>query len=294
MLTIDPQLSESEVTTMFVRNGTAALSRVLTCPPSYLQRAAPINEISKKYVNQPLDQTKLKAEYRQLVEIYHQIGVTVEQLTPTIEMPNAVFSRDFGGCVREGYILGRFKKSIRFKESTAYEHKMADLGIPKLGEVVHGFFEGGDFAFLADNVVAIGMLDRTDQTGFDEIKAMLSPLGYQVYPVKAASRYLHLDMCFNLVADHLAVAYVQGLPPDFLSLLSKLAIKLIPVPETAIFKHGCNLESLGHHRVISLKQNQAVNVALRSAGMSVLELNAVETLKAGGGPHCMTFPLHRV
>ena len=50
---------------------------------------------------------------------------------------------------------------------------------------------------------------------------------------------------------------------------------------------------LSFHRVLSLKQNAEVNQKLREHGMDVIELDVVETLKAGGGPHCMTFPLAR-
>ncbi|MCP0886566.1 nitrate reductase [Ligilactobacillus sp. WILCCON 0076] len=277
---------------MFVKDGTSKLTKVLTCPPTFLKRAAPINEISKLHP-EPLQQEILLAEYQQLLDAYAKAGVTVEKLTPTVDMSNAVFARDFGGCVKEGYILGNFKKEIRFKERQAYENKMQELGVPKLAEVTTGYFEGGDFAFLRENVVAVGILDRTDQQGFETIKKALEPLGYQVYSVVADARYLHLDMCFNLVDEHLAVAYKEGLPAEFLELLKKLDIEIIPVEEEAIFKHGCNLESIGEHKVISLQQNKAVNDALRLRGMDVIELDISETLKAGGGPHCMTFPLQR-
>ena len=100
-------------------------------------------------------------------------------------------------------------------------------------------------------------------------------------------------MCFNLVDDHLAVSYRQGLPEEFRELLVKRNIEIIDVPEEAIYLHGCNLQALGEHRVMSLKQNEYVNEKLAAKGMEVIELDITEILKAGGGPHCMTFPLLR-
>lgn len=82
---------------MFVKNGTAKLQRVLTCPPTYLKMAAPINEISKKYQDQPLDRQKLAAEYQQLLAAYAAAGVEVEQLKPAATMTNSIFARDFSG-----------------------------------------------------------------------------------------------------------------------------------------------------------------------------------------------------
>lgn len=120
---------------MFVRNGTSVLKKVLTCAPTYLDEAAPINEISKKYQGQHLDKGKLLDEYQQLLDAYAKADIQVEQLTPQPSMTNSVFARDFGGCVREGYILGNFKEPLRYSEHSEYEEKMKQLGIPKLFEV---------------------------------------------------------------------------------------------------------------------------------------------------------------
>jgi len=100
-------------------------------------------------------------------------------------------------------------------------------------------------------------------------------------------------MCFNLVDEHLAVSYKDGLPDDFKKMLTKREVEIIEVPEASIFLHGCNLQALGDRRVMSLKRNESVNEQLDKKGMRVVELNVTEILKAGGGPHCMTFPLER-
>lgn len=191
------------------------------------------------------------------------------------------------GCVKEGYILGNFKLPLRYKEHMDYEQKMRELGIPVIARVEHGLFEGGDFAFLNETTIAVGMADRTNETGVEEIRTQLAPYGYRVIGVPLNPAYLHLDMCFNLVDDHLAVAYYNGLPDAFREELKKLEVKIIPVSEEAIFAHGCNLQALGNHRVISLSRNKEVNREMEKNGMDVIELPITEILKAGGGPHCM-------
>ena len=117
---------------------------------------------------------------------------------------------------------------------------MGELGIPAIVECKEGLFEGGDFAFLNENTIALGMVERTNEKEFEELK-----------------------------------------------------IDIIPVEEQAIFEHGCNLQALGNRKVISLKRNTYVNEELRKRGMEVIELDITEILKAGGGSHCMTFPLIR-
>lgn len=276
---------------MFVKNGTGVLKKVLLSKPEYL-KATPINEIAKKW-DLELDKEKMKKEHELLVNTYKEHGVEVVFLDANEERPNSVFARDFGGCVKEGYILGQFKEPIRYKEHSDYEKRMQELNVPVVARCKEGLFEGGDFAFLNESTIAIGMVARTNQKGVDEIKEQLEPYGYEVIGVPCKEEYLHLDMCFNLVDDHLAVAYKEGLPESFLQVLEKLQIKIINVEEQSIFEHGCNLQSLGNHRVLSLKRNSYVNEELRKEGMEVIELDITEILKAGGGPHCMTFPLIR-
>lgn len=277
---------------MYVKNGTGVLKRVLVSKPEYL-KAAKINEIAKKW-DYELDIEKMRIEHETFVQAYRDNGVTVEFLDADPGRPNSVFSRDFGGCVKEGYIMGNFRLPLRYQEHTDYERRMEELGVPKIAEIKEGLFEGGDFMFLNEHTIALGMLDRTNQAGYEEMKAQLAPLGYEIIGVPAKSEYLHLDMCFNLVDDHIAVAYKEGLPAEFLERLKKLEIELVTVPEEAIFSHGCNLQALGDHRVMSLKQNARVNEELAKRGMKIIELDITEILKAGGGPHCMTFPLERI
>lgn len=278
---------------MFVKNSIGVLKKVLMCRPTYL-KAVPINEIAKKWETTELDVEKMENEHRSLVEAYEANGVEVVMVDADSRRGNSVFSRDFGGCIREGYILGNFKEPVRFLEREVYKNKMEELGIPMVAECKEGLFEGGDFTFLDDNTLAIGMVARSNEKGIDEIRTALSKYGYKVIAVLCDEKYLHLDLCFNLVDEKLAVAYRDGLPKEFLKTLDDMGIETIDITEESVFNHGCNLQSIGNKRVISLKQNTYVNEELRKREITVIDLDITEILKAGGGPHCMTFPLSRM
>ena len=58
------------------------------------------------------------------------------------------------------------------------------------------------------------------------------------------TRYLHLDMCFNLAAPKVAIGYAD-LPDTFVALLKKMEIELITDDEPAIFRHGYNVQAIG-------------------------------------------------
>lgn len=277
---------------MFVRNGAGRLTRVLMSPPSFLE-ARPINEIASRYVGIPFNKAVMQHEYEELRAVYEGLGIDVEELPADPERPNCVFARDFGACIREGYILGRYAVPIREKETLDYQKKMKALGIPLICQVKTGHFEGGDFIFLDEHTLAIGMVARSDAAGVREIRSAVEPLGYHVIPVPADPVYLHADLLFNVVDEHLALAYQPALPDEFLREVKRRDIEMINVPADYVMTLGSNVQALGGHRVVALSSNHAVNRLMEKRGMTVIEADISEICKSGGGPHCMTFPLCR-
>ncbi|MGM0216170.1 dimethylarginine dimethylaminohydrolase family protein [Enterococcus sp. AZ109] len=279
---------------MYVKNGIGVLEQVLLSDPNHVTETSQINEIAKKWDLRKIDDGQIQREFEQVQNLYQKLGIQVQLAQATEILPHGVFARDFGCCVKEGYVLGRYKHGIRQPETHYFKAQMEKLGIPLLGTISgNGIFEGGDFVLLNEHTIAVGLLDRTNENGFRQLKELLEPFGYSLHAVKAKSEYLHLDMCFNLITPDTAIGYKAGLPDEFLDLLQELNIALIEGTEAAIFQHGYNVQAIGNRRVISLAQNQWLNTQMRHRNIEVYEINLEETLKLGGGIHCMTFPLKR-
>lgn len=277
---------------MFVKNSTGKLKQVLMSYPQYLS-IEPINVISKHFKDHQLDKKKIDEEFNLLVQTYQNLGIEVFFLPPSETYPDSVFARDFGACLKDGYILGRFKHEYRKNERKAYEKKMQKLNIPQLFKVHEGYFEGGDFFFLDDKTIVIGLLERTNQIGYQEIKEHFKNQ-YEVLFVKSDPEFLHLDMCFNLIDEHLALICKDAFDISFLQELQKRNIELIEVSKKDIFRHGLNVQALGYKKVLALKKNHDINLQIKQKGYEVIELDITEILKCGGGIHCMTFPLKRI
>lgn len=277
---------------MFVKNSTGKLKQVLMSYPQYLS-IEPINVISKHFKDHQLDKKKIDEEFNLLVQTYQNLGIEVFFLPPSETYPDSVFARDFGACLKDGYILGRFKHEYRKNERKAYEKKMQELNIPQLFKIHEGYFEGGDFFFLDDKTIVIGLLERTNQIGYQEIKKHFKNQ-YEVLFVKSDPEFLHLDMCFNLIDEHLALICKDAFDISFLQELQKRKIELIEVSKEDIFRHGLNVQALGDKKVLALKKNHDINLQIKQKGYEVIELDITEILKCGGGIHCMTFPLKRI
>ena len=278
----------------FLSNATGRLRKVLLCPPDYFT-FQPINEITRGVLvrgEQP-DLEAFRREHAELVQAYRDAGVAVELIEPDPALPYMVYARDFGACLAEGVLIGSFREPVRQGEDLRYEAKVRELGLPVIGKVFRGSFEGGDFWLLDEATVVHGVAARTDWEGLRCAQEILEPLGYTVRGIQIASRNLHLDMAFNIVAPGVAVCATEQMPDFFLRALRKRRFELIEVGSAGVLSHHCNLQALGDDRVLSFAGNRAVNAKLRALGLEVVTPEITQILKGGGGPHCMTFPLLR-
>jgi len=279
----------------FVKNSsTAVMKKVLLCPPTYFE-FEPINVITEDWLEkgQKANKKECMREHADFVQAYRENGVEVELMNPKEGLTYEVFARDFGAVVKEGFIMGNFREPVRTGETPEYEAKMKELGIPCIARCTSGAFEGGDFWFLDEYVLAHGIVARTDLDGFNNVQRQVRELGYEMVGVPCLRQNLHLDMCFNIVADRVAVVCKEALPYNFLKMLEKRHFTLIDVPQEGVYRHYCNLQGIGNGKVMTFKNNKKVNEQMKALGLTTVELDFVEILKGGGGPHCMTMPLIR-
>lgn len=279
---------------LFVKNATNKLEKVLVCSPQYYKFNG-INEITKSWMDKgetEQNDTMVK-EWQTLLDAYADNGVDVVQMTPEKELEVETFARDFGAMVKEGAIMGHFRHPARQKESERYEKKLKELGVPIIARCNAGCFEGGDFWMIDEHTIAFGQVDRTDQAGVANLREQLEKYGYTVIGVPVPPANLHLDMAFNIVAEKVCLAATEQLPYNFLQMLKRRGFTIIDVPSEAVFKHGCNVEAIGDGKVIAIENNKEINDKMRSLGIEVIDIPLNQVLKAGGGPHCLTFPLKR-
>lgn len=279
----------------YVKNSTGVLKRVLMCSTDYY-KLLPLNFVAKQWADKGvvLDPAKCKAQHDALIAAYQANGVEVELIKPKEGLTYQVFARDFGVCIAEGYIMGAFREPVRRGETAEYEQKMAELGVPCVARCTAGAFEGGDFFFLDDYTMLHGVIERTDWDGLNNIKEQVNYLGYELIGVPVDKKYLHLDVCLNIIAEKTAVICKDILPSSVVRRFEKRGYALIEITPQEVLDYAANIQCLGDGRVLSSTTNIRINGVMRSLGLTVTEVDISEIVKGGGGIHCMTFPLERV
>jgi len=280
----------------FVSNEYSKLESVLLCRPDHFE-LQPINEIASEFIRRGElpDPERVQREHRDFAAAIEGAGVEVVWVEPRPNLPYQVFTRDIGVVTREGPLLGRFFRTVRHGEEEEATRVLESYGpIWRALDKEEGVaFEGGDFMYLDEKTVALGIGARTTRAGADRVQATMAEIGVEVIPVVFDEQYLHIDMIFNVVSDRVAVVCLEALPDEFVRLVRNRGFELIEEPPEGVFSLNCNLLALDEGRVLSTTSNKSVNSRLRALGIEVVEVDLRDLLKGGGGPHCMSFPIRR-
>jgi N-dimethylarginine dimethylaminohydrolase len=271
------------------------LRALIMCPPVYFEIDTPINKVQQKWqqLGRGPDPAKKLHQYGAVKRALESRGVDVHEIKPSKKFPFQVFTRDAGVITQRGAFISRFKRDLRMGEEqvVAGVLQQIDLDITHPVEAP-GVFEGGDFVFLDHARAFVGIGDRTDTEGFDQIKARMPFL--ELYPVPFPEGFLHLDVVLNIISPNTALAYPEALPTPVLDQLRSSGFRIIPVPETEQETMGTNVLAIGDGTVISASCNRKTNSHLRKHGFTPIEIEMSEIIKGGGGPRCMTLPVWRV
>ena len=112
-------------------------------------------------------------------------------------------------------------------------------------------------------------------------------------PVFAATP-LHLLSLISIVDRDLAVVYPPLMPVSFWRLLRDRGFQMVEVPQEEFPTLGPNVLALAPRKCLMLQGNPVTREGLERAGCEVLTYRGREiSLKAEGGPTCLTKPIPR-
>jgi N-dimethylarginine dimethylaminohydrolase len=253
------------------------------------------------YTGRP-DLPEAQREHDALAELLRAAGAEVlYHDEPQPDHADAIYTFDPALVTDQGAVILSMGKSRRRGEEAAMARRFEALGIPIL-YTLHGEAraEGGDLLWVDHDTLAVGQGFRTNAIGLSQLREALTPLGITVIPVElpyftGQDACLHLLSLISIVDEQLAVVYPPLLAVPFWQELQRRGFRLIEAPEAEFATMAPNVLALSPGRCVMLEGNPITQALLEDAGCQVTTYSGKEiSLKAEGGPTCLTRPILRV
>lgn len=250
------------------------------------------------YTSRP-DLNEARREHDALVEILAGAGAEViDHPEPQPDRADSIYVFDPALITDRGAVILRMGKELRRGEEAAMARRLREIGVPILAELGgEALAEGGDLLWLDPETLAAGQGFRTNAEGLRQLREILT--GVEVLPVElpfftGPDACLHLLSLISIVDRDLAVVYPPLMPVSFWRLLNDRGFRLVEVPEEEFPTMGPNVLALGPRKCLMLEGNPVTRDRLERAGCEVLTYRGREiSLKAEGGPTCLTRPIWR-
>lgn len=241
-------------------------------------------------------------------EVFRQLVVACGTEIIDIEdrndgLSDAMFTHDPSLMSDHGAIILNMGKPLRKAEPALHEQAYINAGIPILGRVEgNGSVEGGDCIWLDQNTLVVGRGFRSNQTGIDQLNAMLSPHGVKVLgfdlPVwQGAEACLHLMSVISPLAPKLVLIHAPLVPTALYQLMQSMGIELLEAPHDEFMaSSGLNLNVLptSPSKCIMIEGFPGTKAAMEAAGCEVQTFKGdALCIACEGGPTCLTRPIYR-
>lgn len=249
-------------------------------------------------------------------------------------MPNLYFTRDPFAMIGNGVSLNRMYSVTRSRETIygeyIFDHHPDFKKVPRYYSRYNTFhIEGGDILNLREDLLAIGISQRTEPDAIDQIAKCIfesdSPIRtILAFRIPSSRAFMHLDTVFTQIdrdkftvhpgilgpltvyeitpsAKHgLKVAEVTGTLEDILSTYLGYPVDLIQcgagdriAAEREQWNDGSNTLAIAPGVIVVYQRNEVTNAYLREKGLKVIEIPSAELSRGRGGPRCMSMPIWR-
>ena len=144
------------------------------------------------------DLKRMRAAHDTYIAALRETGAKVIELPPLNDYPDSVFVEDVALCLPQGVILMRPGAPTRAGEVA----NMAPTLRKQYDDIREikgpGFIEGGDI-LTTETEILVGLSDRTDQTGVNELAGLVRDWGYTVRTVVTPKGVLHFKTDCSLL-----------------------------------------------------------------------------------------------
>ncbi len=254
----------------------------------------------------------------------------------TDPMPNLYFTRDQGACVGDGVSIHRMSTAARSREALLlkymfrYDSSFAPEGTNIWYDYDQAYsMEGGDVLVLSNEIVAIGLSQRTTVAGIEQFaRNILNKSSFRkilVFDIPKCRAFMHLDTVFTMVdfdkftihpeiegplqlfeitLDREGNAHFSSIQDELANILKNElglpAVDLIrcggddaQAAQREQWNDGSNTLAIAPGVVVTYERNYVTNDLLDKKGIKVLTIPSSELSRGRGGPRCMSCPVNR-
>ncbi len=249
-------------------------------------------------------------------------------------MPNLYFMRDPLFTLGRGVCLSSMANHVRARETLFGQYLFSEHPLYKQTPVYHERtapfpIEGGDVLVLSNEVVAMGISQRTDPHAVEALaeRIVCEETGISrvlAIDIPKTRSYMHLDTVMTMVDVDKFTVHPSILPTlRAFSLVrkdGKIAVEPEERPLDVVladalhvdrvemihcgggsvidaareqWNDGANTLAVAPGEVIAFSRNYVTNGILRERGVIVHEIPSAELSRGRGGPRCMSMPLWR-
>jgi dimethylargininase len=227
----------------------------------------------------PVDVELAMREWEGYVAALADEGWQTIEVPPADDCPDAAFVEDTVVMYADVAVIARPGADERRPETAGTEQVLTGLGYRIEHIRAPGTLDGGD-VLKHGGKVWVGLGGRTNQSGVDQLAALLTPLGATVVGVPV-SRVLHLKSAVTALPD----GFVVGFEP----LVDDPATweRFLPVPEEA----GAHVVLLGGDTVLMSASAPRSRELFEARGLRVVATDISEFEKLEGCVTCLSVRL---
>lgn len=259
--------------------------RILVCPPSYYKIAYSINPWMNTEVK--IQKSKVKSTYQKLKVLYEKLGAEVLEIKPDPDLPDMVYSANYGFIRGNTFFPSNFKYEERRREAKQAKKYFKDLGF-KINEIPKNiFFEGQPDLVLNHTAYFLGWGPRTNMAAKKYFEKILDK---PIIDLELIDPYFfHLDNSFMMLDDYTVVYNPKAFSKKALQNIKRHFRHRIKVSEADNQLLACNMVVLGKNIVTNKGISRKLKKQIQDLGYKIYEVDMSEYLKGGGSVKCVTF-----
>lgn len=248
--------------------------------------------LSKNPLHDTIDLEKTFEQHKRYIKVLEKNGVEVQELPPLDSYPDSIFIQDTAliGESSNTAVICRFGVSQRRGEEKSVEKYFAEKGYQVKNIKTPGTIEGGDILVTDQKKVFVGISERTNENGIDQLSEHLPDVEVVKVPV---SEVFHLLSGVNFIGDGTLAICPDIVETDHFEGFDIIEMKK-DEQDTRYQNKPINMLYLGDGKILLPEAYKNTGNILENAGYSVIKMDISEFWKGDAGITCPMLPFYKV